>query len=63
LFQVREILGLQLATIHNLSFYLWLMQEARKAILESRVEAWKKSMLTQLAPDETTVRMTDYTIH
>lgn len=62
LFQVREILGLQLATIHNLSFYLWLMEQARSAILESRFEHWKKAMLKQLEPDETTVAMTENTI-
>ncbi len=52
LFQVREILGLQLATIHNLSFYLWLMQQARAAILERRFEVWKRAMLSQLKSDE-----------
>lgn len=52
LFQVREIVGLQLATIHNLSFYLWLMKQARGAIVERRFDAWKRSMLVQLKPDE-----------
>ena len=52
LFQVREIVGLQLATIHNLSFYLWLMKQARMAILERRFDAWKRSMLRELEPDE-----------
>jgi queuine tRNA-ribosyltransferase len=49
LFQVDEILGLQLASIHNLSFYLWLMQEARKHILKNTFVDWKKKMLEQLA--------------
>lgn len=48
LFQAKEILGLQLATIHNLSFYLWLMQEARTAIIEKRFQAWKLAMLERL---------------
>lgn len=48
LFQAREILGLQLATIHNLSFYLWLMREARAAIIEKRFRTWKSAMLERL---------------
>jgi queuine tRNA-ribosyltransferase len=48
LFQAREILGLQLATIHNLSFYLWLMREARTAIIEKRYRRWKLAMLERL---------------
>lgn len=55
LFQVREIVGLQLATIHNLSFYLWLMQQARAAIIDGRFGTWKSSMLRQLEPDELTL--------
>jgi queuine tRNA-ribosyltransferase len=49
LFQVNEILGLQLASIHNLSFYLWLMKEARKNILTNNFSVWKKDILEQLA--------------
>ncbi|MGA3245374.1 MAG: tRNA guanosine(34) transglycosylase Tgt [Bacteroidota bacterium] len=48
LFLVREILALQLATIHNLSFYLWLMRETRAAIREHRFEEWRKKMVDQL---------------
>ncbi len=48
LFNVNEILALQLATMHNLTFYLWLMREARKAILESRYAPWKRSTLDRL---------------
>lgn len=48
LFQVKEILALQLATIHNLSFYLWLMKEARKAILEKRFGLWKQATVYRL---------------
>ncbi len=48
LFQVDEILGLQLASIHNLSFYLWLMREARTNILSGTFAPWKRAMLDQL---------------
>jgi queuine tRNA-ribosyltransferase len=52
LFKAREILGLQLATIHNLSFYLWLMNAARDAILGDRFGAWKESALRDLASED-----------
>jgi queuine tRNA-ribosyltransferase len=52
LFQVKEILGLQLATIHNLSFYLWLMREAREAIHMHRFSAWKSDMLHRLGSED-----------
>ena len=45
LFVSKEILGLQLASIHNLSFYLWLMGEARKNILSNNFVSWKQAML------------------
>lgn len=45
LFQAREILALQLATIHNLYFYQWLLKEARKAINENRFKQWKTETL------------------
>ncbi len=41
LFQVKEILALQLATLHNIYFYQWLVKEARKAINENRFKQWK----------------------
>jgi queuine tRNA-ribosyltransferase len=53
LFHVKEILGLQLATIHNLSFYLWLMREARGAIQSHRYAEWKQTMLNQLQSENT----------
>ncbi|MCP3931467.1 MAG: tRNA guanosine(34) transglycosylase Tgt [Bacteroidetes bacterium] len=40
----KEILGAQIATLHNLSFYLWLVGEARKHIMEGDFHSWKKSM-------------------
>jgi len=45
LFVADEILGLQLASIHNLSFYLWLVGEARKQILNNSYTSWKKTMV------------------
>jgi queuine tRNA-ribosyltransferase len=48
LFQVHEILGLQLATIHNLYFYQWLVREARKAISENRFSGWKQNQISKL---------------
>lgn len=48
LFVAQEILGLQLASIHNLSFYLWLAGEARKHILAGTFNSWKKEMIPQL---------------
>lgn len=49
LFKVQEILALQLATIHNLHFYLWLVRAARNAILEDSFAEWKAGMLEELA--------------
>jgi queuine tRNA-ribosyltransferase len=45
LFVGEEILGLQLASIHNLSFYLWLVGEARRNILEGNYVSWKQQIL------------------
>lgn len=45
LFIANEILGLQLASIQNLSFYLWLVTEARKQILQNNFTTWKAEML------------------
>jgi len=49
LFMTKEILGLQLATIHNLYFYQWLMKETRNAIREKRFAEWKREMLASMA--------------
>ncbi len=49
LIKVEEILGLQIASIHNLAFYLWLVKEARKHILEGDFSLWKSSMVKQLS--------------
>jgi queuine tRNA-ribosyltransferase len=48
LFKAGEILALQLATLHNLTFYLWLVRTARQAILENRFATWKVEFLKQL---------------
>jgi len=48
LFTVNEMLGKQIATIHNLGFYLWLVREARKHILAGDFSIWKKTMVQQM---------------
>ena len=45
----KEMLGAQIASIHNLAFYLWLMGEARKKIGEGTFSDWKRFMVKQLA--------------
>lgn len=45
LFITNEILGLQIASIHNLAFYLWLVKEARRHIVEGDFTVWKKVMV------------------
>ncbi|WP_306354197.1 tRNA guanosine(34) transglycosylase Tgt [Flavobacterium sp. '19STA2R22 D10 B1'] len=48
LFAANEYLGKQIATIHNLGFYLWLVREARKHILEGDFHEWKNKMVRQM---------------
>lgn len=48
LIKVNEILGLQIASIHNLAFYLWLVKEARKHIIAGDFSVWKIQMVNQL---------------
>ena len=48
LFTVNEMLGKQIATLHNLSFYLWLVRAARKHILAGDFVAWKNQMCRQM---------------
>lgn len=48
LFSVNELLGKQIATIHNLGFYLWLVREARKHIIEGDFKIWKDKMVKQM---------------
>ena len=48
LFTVNEMLGKQIATLHNLGFYLWLVREARKHILANTFSSWKEQMVKQM---------------
>ncbi|MFY8089909.1 MAG: tRNA guanosine(34) transglycosylase Tgt [Chitinophagaceae bacterium] len=48
LFVANEILALQIASIHNLSFYLWLVTQAREQILNNNFETWKNAMIPVL---------------
>lgn len=48
LFASREMLGKQIASIHNLGFYLWLVREARKHILAGSFYDWKNRMVKQM---------------
>ena len=48
LFTVNEMLGKQIATLHNLSFYIWLVREARKHILAGDFSRWKNTMVAKL---------------
>lgn len=49
LFIVNEILALQIASIHNLAFYLWLVKEARKHIIAGDFSAWKRSIIGDIS--------------
>ena len=48
LFISKELLGKQIASIHNLGFYLWLVREARKHILAGDFLPWKNQMVKQM---------------
>ena len=48
LFAAKEMLGKQIASIHNLGFYLWLTREARKHILAGDFRDWKDTMVKQM---------------
>lgn len=45
----KEILGAQIATLHNLHFYLWLVNEAREKIISGDFYDWKNKMVVQLS--------------
>jgi queuine tRNA-ribosyltransferase len=49
LFAANEYLGKQIATIHNLGFYLWLVREARKHIIAGDFRDWKNKMVQQMS--------------
>lgn len=44
----KEILGAQIATIHNLTFYLWLVNEAREQIVKGTFSEWKERMVKKV---------------
>ena len=48
LFKAQEILALQIASIHNLAFYLWLVGEARQHIVAGDFSVWKAKMVEEL---------------
>ena len=48
LFAANEFLGKQIASIHNLGFYLWLVREARKHIIAGDFKPWKDTMVQKL---------------
>jgi queuine tRNA-ribosyltransferase len=49
LVQAGEMLGAMIASIHNLTFYLWLVGEARKRIIEGNYAEWKTKMVEQVS--------------
>ena len=44
----KEILGSQIASFHNLQFYIWLVNKARKKIINNTFESWKDKILIKL---------------
>lgn len=48
LFISQELLAMQIASIHNLAFYRWLVKEARRQILEGNFIPWKKNMIERV---------------
>lgn len=48
LFIAEELLAMQIASIHNLAFYLWLTREARRHIIEGDFATWKVNMLKNI---------------
>lgn len=48
LFKAQELLAMEIASIHNLAFYVWLTQEARKHIMAGDFRAWKEVMMRKV---------------
>jgi len=48
LFSARELLGGMIASLHNLTFYLWLVREARRHILIGDFSSWKATMIPRI---------------
>ena len=49
LFHAQELLAMQIASIHNLAFYLWLVSEARKLIIAGDFSTWKPMMVKRVS--------------
>ena len=49
LYKAQELLALQIGSLHNLCFYLWLVREARRHILEGDFRQWKDIMIPKLS--------------
>jgi len=49
LFAANEFLGKQIASIHNLGFYLWLVREARQQIIAGTFSQWKTKMVNDMS--------------
>lgn len=49
LFKVEELLAAQIATLHNLSFFLWLVTESRRQIIEGNFASWKNTMVKSVS--------------
>ena len=48
LMKSKEYLGLTIASVHNLAFYLWLVTQARMHIMQGTFNSWKTEMVIQL---------------
>ena len=57
LFRTGELLALRLATLHNLSFYMRLMADMRRAIMENRFEAFRQEFLARYRPTPEDARL------
>ena len=49
LFNIKEVLGLRLATIHNLTYYMTLMEKIRSTITKGNFESWSNGFLSQMS--------------
>ncbi len=49
LFKAQELLALQIGSIHNLAFYLWLVKEARQHIIAGDFSSWKNQMVAKMS--------------
>ena len=48
LLKTKELLGLTIASVHNLAFYLWLVKEARRQIISGNFSSWKREMVESM---------------